>query len=422
MRVNATRLREDIEANAEFGHVDTDEGRGRTVLTGSTADRRAREQFIDRLEDAGLTVRVDEIGNIAGRWVPSTADPDAAPVAVGSHLDSVPRGGIFDGPLGVYSGLEAIRAIKESELEPDRPLLVVSWTEEEGIRFGTGLLGSAVATGNMPATEALALADEDGTTVGEALAAIGFRGPDTLTPAEWDSWFELHIEQGTRLESADLAVGVVDAIAGITNCRVTVSGEANHAGATPMYDRSDALAAASQFVVETEQAAKEIATTTSESAVGTVGSLRVSPNANNIVPGETEAIVDIRDVDREVMDAIVSRVRDSARRIERERPVTVAFDQYRLTEPSLMTDRCVAAVTEAAEGTGRELLRLRSAGLHDTANVADQTETVLLFARSEAGISHNPLEWTDWVDCATATRILAGAIADVATESPMATR
>ncbi|WP_132060868.1 Zn-dependent hydrolase [Halorussus amylolyticus] len=414
MDVNADRLQDDIETNAGFGAIDAEEGRGRTVLTGSEADREAREYFVTRLEDAGMEVSVDAVGNVAGRWVPSSADPDADPVAAGSHLDSVPRGGIFDGPLGAYAALEAVRVIRESDVEPTRPLVVVSWTEEEGARFDTGLLGSSVAAGHRPLDEAYALKDDDGVSLGEALREVGFRGDDDIDPSSWEAWFELHIEQGTKLESAGAPIGVVDAISGITNCRVTVTGEANHAGATPMYERRDALVAASHFVVDTERAAKEVVTTTSESAVGTVGKVAVTPNASNVVPGEVAMTMDIRDVDRDAMDAIVERARASAARLRRERPVETDFEQYRLTEPSEMADRCVDAAADAAERADFDAMRMHSAALHDTANLAGVTDTALLFAPSKDGISHNPLEWTDWEDCANATRILAGAMADIA--------
>ena len=160
MNVEADRLRTDIETNAQFGATAPDEGRGRTVLTGTDADKNAREHFVDRLEAAGLDVRIDPVGNIVGRWTSASADPDAPPVAAGSHLDSVPEGGIFDGPLGVYAALEAVHAIRESEQRPVRPIEVVSFTEEEGQRFGGGLVGSAVATGNLPTEDALALAGD----------------------------------------------------------------------------------------------------------------------------------------------------------------------------------------------------------------------------------------------------------------------
>jgi N-carbamoyl-L-amino-acid hydrolase len=413
--VDQERLRADLEANGHIGEVGAEEGWGRTVLTGTEADRRARDRFVERLEDAGLEVRVDPVGNVAGRWVPEGADPDAPAVAAGSHLDSVPEGGIFDGPLGAYGALEAVRAIAESPVEPTRPLEVVSWTEEEGVRFGTGLLGSSVAAGVRSADEALALADGDGATLGEALERIGYRGEATVDPAGWAAWLELHVEQGTVLESAGVPVGVVTAIAGIGNCAVTFEGEANHAGATPMDERRDTLAAASEFVLGVERTAREQVDAGHEAAVGTVGNVEVSPNANNVVPGRVDVTTDQRDVDPDVLRDLIDGAEASARRIAEERPVTVEFDHYRLTGPSRMADRCVAAARGAAERAGLGSREMHSAGLHDTANVANVTDTVLLFAPSEDGVSHNPREWTDWADCANATRVLAGAMADLAT-------
>jgi N-carbamoyl-L-amino-acid hydrolase len=415
VEVDGERLREDLEANGHIGQVDVSEGWGRTVLTGTDADRAARDRFVERLEDAGLEVRVDAVGNVVGRWAPESADPGAAPVAAGSHLDSVPEGGIFDGPLGSYAALEAVRAIQESSVEPERPLEVVSWTEEEGVRFGTGLLGSSVAAGQRSTDEVLALTDEDGHTLGEELERIGYRGEGTVDAASWTAWLEIHVEQGSILESAGVPVGVVTAIAGIANCAVTVEGEANHAGATPMDERRDALAAASEFVLDVERAARDQVDAGNEAAVGTVGRIEVSPNANNVVPGRVDLTTDQRDVDGGVLRELVDGARQSAARIDGERPVTVEFDHYRLTEPSRMSDRCVEAATAAAERAGLESLEMHSAGLHDTANVADVTDTVLLFAPSEDGISHNPHEWTDWADCANATRVLAAALADLAT-------
>ncbi|MFB6192509.1 MAG: M20 family metallo-hydrolase [Haloarculaceae archaeon] len=416
MNVDRDRLREDIETNARFGAEDVEEGRGRTTLTATEADREARERFLDRLRDAGLDVRIDGIGNVAGRWTPPSADPDAAPVAAGSHLDSVPMGGIFDGPLGTYAALEAVRAMQEGGLEPARPVDVVSWTEEEGVRFGTGLLGSSVATGERPVGAALDLTDDEGNRLGDELDAIGFRGDDEIDPSSWAAWFELHVEQNTVLEEAGVPVGVVDAISGISNCRVRFAGEADHAGGTPMYDRRDALVAASEFIVANERAAREAVATGSEGAVSTVGKLDVSPNANNVVPGEVELTVDVRDVDRATMDRMVERGREAAARIARDRPVEATFERYRLTEPSDMAERCVTAALDAADRFGIEAKRMQSAALHDTANLAGVTDTAMLFAPSRDGISHNPLEWTDWDDCATAARVMAGAMAALATE------
>jgi N-carbamoyl-L-amino-acid hydrolase len=414
LAVSGARLREDVEANAAFGDVDAEEGRGRTVLAGSEADGLARDRLVERMEDCRLDVRVDAVGNVAGRWTPDSADPDAAPVAAGSHLDSVPEGGIFDGPLGVYAALEAVRAMQDAGAEPARPVEVVNFTEEEGTRFADGLLGSSVGVGERSVADALALTDADGTALGDALDAIGYRGEGRLDAAAWDAWLELHVEQAERLEDAEVPVGVVTTITGITRCEVTIRGEADHAGATPMPDRTDALAAASEFVLGVERAAWGTVAADSKTAVGTVGALDVSPNAVNVVPGRVELGVDVRDVVAESMDDICDRIRRSLARLEEERGVETTFDRSFDLPPEPMSDRLRRAAHDAGAAAGIETMDLHSGAAHDTMQVAGVTDAALLFAPSRDGVSHNPQEWTDWADCAAATRVLACALADLA--------
>ena len=414
MNVDRDRLRGDIEANAKHGEIAVDEGRGRTVLTGTEANRRARETLVERMEEADLDVTVDAVGNIAGTWTPESADPDAAPVAAGSHVDSVPEGGIFDGPLGVYAALEAVRAMQEAGVEPARPLVVVSFTEEEGQRFADGLLGSSVAVGERTVEEALAIEDEDGITLEEALEEIGFHGEGLLDASEWDAWYELHVEQDTQLEREGIPVGVVTTITGITHCEVEVLGEANHAGATARDERTDALAAASEVVLDVEAAANDVVEQESETAVGTVGSLDVSPNATNVVPGKVEMGVDIRDIDYQSMQTIVEATRASLSIVEQSRGVETSFERPFDLEPTPMSEALRAAAHRAGKEAGIETMDMHSGAAHDTMHVADVTDASLLFAPSVDGISHNPLEWTEWEDCAKATRVMAGAMADAA--------
>ena len=416
MQVSAKRLRADIEANAQFGIVPDVEGHGRTVLTGTDENKRARDRFVRRLEDAGLEVTVDAVGNIVGRWVPPGADPSLAPVAAGSHLDSVPQGGIFDGPLGTYAALEAVRAMQDASVSPGRPVHVVCFTEEEGQRFGNGLLGSSVATGRLSVEEALSLEDESGTTLADSLERIGYRGEGQIDAAEWDAWLELHIEQGTRLEEAGAAAGVVTSITGITHCYIDVRGEANHAGSTPMHDRTDALAAASELILDLESSAHRIVSSESPSAVATVGKATVSPNATNVIPGTVRLGVDIRDIEAASMEALVADLEASGERVESERDVEVSISRPYDIPPEPMANRCREALLEAGSSTGIETLRLHSGAAHDTMNVARVTDAGLVFAPSRDGISHNPQEWTDWGDCAGATTVLAAALGTLASE------
>ncbi|TYL37813.1 Zn-dependent hydrolase [Natronococcus pandeyae] len=416
MDVSQQRLRTDIETNATFGSTESETGHGRTVLVGTEANRAARDRFVDRSKEADLSVEVDAVGNIAATWTPPSADPDAAPVAVGSHLDSVPEGGIFDGPLGVYGALEAVRGLQEEGVEPARPITVVCFTEEEGTCFGGGMLGSAVATGQRGVDDALALTDGEGTTLEDALTGIGYRGEGRLDASAWDAFLELHVEQDTRLERADVPVGIVTTITGISQSTARVVGEANHAGATPMDERRDALAAASEFVLELERAGRDHALAGENTAVATVGGCDVRPNATNVVPGEVELGVDVRDVDYETMTAILERAEQSLGRIGDERSVETSFALELELEPAPMSDRCQRAFEAGASEADVEALSMHSGAAHDAMRVARVTDAGMIFAPSRDGISHNPREWTDWEDCATATRVLAGALAELSSE------
>lgn len=414
MNVSERRLRRDIEANARFGALPDADGYGRTVLTGTRSNRQARERLVARLTEAGLEATVDAVGNVVGRWVPDGADPSAPAVATGSHLDSVPSGGIFDGPLGVYGGLEAVRALKDSSRDLRRPVEVVCFTEEEGQRFSNGLLGSSVATGRRSVADALALEDDTGTTLEDALERIGFRGEGRLDASAWSAWLELHPEQGTILERRGGAVGVVSTISGITHCYLEVVGDADHAGSTPMDDRTDALAAASELVLNLESAADRVTAEGSATAVGTVGKAVVSPNATNVIPGTVTLGVDIRDVSSSSMETLVADLEESASRVERDRDVDVTITRPYDISPEPMAECCQSALTAAGESVGVETVSMHSGAAHDTMNVARVTDAGLLFAPSRDGVSHNPREWTDWADCAAATNVLADALARLA--------
>lgn len=411
--VDGDRLWADLEANGAFGATEGP-GHGRTTPLGSEANRLARGRFVDRLEDAGLTVRIDRVGNVVGRWTPPSADPDAAPVATGSHLDSVPEGGLFDGPLGVYAGLEAVRAMRAAGAEPERPVEVVSFTEEEGTRFAT-LLGSSVATGLADAETVLAAEDDDeGETAAAALERIGFAGEGVLDASAWDSWLELHVEQGRRLERAGLPVGVVTDVTGLVGCRVRIEGETNHAGTTPMAERSDAFAAACEFGLDVERAAGGLAAAGPGTTVGTIGTVTVRPGATNVIPGAVELGLDLRDVDRDRLDRLVDRIAGSLARIERDRGVATGLERADDLDPTPMADRVRTAAHDAAERAGLETIDLHSGAGHDSQHVARVTDAGMLFAPSRDGVSHSPAEWTDPADCAAATRVLAGALADLA--------
>ncbi|PSQ51931.1 Zn-dependent hydrolase [Halobacteriales archaeon SW_8_65_20] len=425
--VDPDRLRADIEANGQFGRVERDTdtaGWGRTAPTGSPANERARDRLVAELDAADCTVSIDAVGNIVGRWEPTSIDSDAAPVAAGSHLDSVPAGGLFDGPLGVYAALEAVRAMQDAAVEPARPIEVVCFTEEEGATFADGLLGSGVAAGRRSVEDALALTDDDGRTLRTALDDAGYHGSGRLDASEWNAWLELHVEQHTELEAAGVPVGVVGDITGITHCDVEIVGETNHAGSTPMDARTDALAAASELALAVEERARSLTSGDSTTdpdpdAVGTVGSLSVAPNATNVIPGAVDAGVDIRSTRQDSIETLVETVRETLVTAERERGVETTVTREFDVPPTPMADRLRQRLRDAGERAGVETLDLSSGAAHDSMHVAGVTDAGMLFAPSVDGLSHTPAEWTDWVDCASATRVLAtalGALAGVGTQ------
>jgi N-carbamoyl-L-amino-acid hydrolase len=413
--VDIDRLRSDVERTGTFGAVDG-EGHGRTALTADNANAAAREYLVDCLEAADCSVRVDAVGNIAGRWVPPGADPDAAPVASGSHLDSVVQGGIFDGLLGVYAALEGVRAIQDAVDEGvtfERPLEVVSFTEEEGHRFSDGLLGSSVAAGHTSVADALALTDAEGVSLADALEDIGFRGEGRLDAAAWSNWLELHVEQSRTLERAEVPVGIVTSIAGTARCTVEIEGEANHAGTTGMDDRADALVAAADVVRAVERIATDVAGQDGR-AVGTVGCIDVEPGAVNVVPGRAVLKIDLRGPKADGVERLVDGVREAVEHIESERPVTASMERTYDAPPIPMHDGCRAALADAADVLDIETMPVHSGAGHDTMRVGTCTDVGMLFAPSREGVSHNSREWTDWADCTHGTRVLAGGLAALA--------
>lgn len=410
--IDGDALREDIEQTAEFGAVGSPEGRGRTALPADNANRKARDYFVDRCKAAGLDIIIDPVGNIVGRWTPESADPECKAVAAGSHLDSVPRGGIFDGPLGVFAALESVRAIQQSNISPQRPIEVVSFTGEEGTRFAEGVLGSTVAAGKASVDEMLSQSDGDITLEG-ALKNIGYHGSDQIDANGWDSWLELHIEQTTRLKDAEVPLGVVTDITGTARCQVTLTGHPDHAGTTAMDEREDALTAASELILAVESHASEIASSGNGTAVGTVGHLTAQPNTVNVVPGEVSLRIDLRSTEQSEITSQREHVQAKLNEIESNRPISTTFTCDYDIPPTPLSDRCRDTVKQASEDNQVNTINVHSGAGHDTMQIADVTDAALLFVASQNGYSHSPKEKADWEDCTVATQLLADSIAQL---------
>ena len=404
--IDAERFRETFEAYSEIGATDAG-GLHRLAL--GEADRAARDRLAEDLADLGLSVRVDELGNMYARR--DGTDPAAAPVLVGSHLDSQPMGGRFDGQLGVLTALETLRAFEDAGIETDRPVELVNWTNEEGSRFQQAMLGSSVAAGAVDREDALALADADGTTVGEALERIGYDGDEPAAVDDVHAYLELHVEQGPKLEAAGDGVGVVDGVFGLSWMEATVEGQANHAGPTAMHDREDALVAATSAIAEIGDLPNRLA----EDAVATVGRVEVSPGSINVVPDEVTFTIDVRSYDEAVVAAAPEAVEfEVATACERE-GTTYEFDRLWSIDPlefSPVVREAVAAGAEAADASFRHLV---SGAGHDANYMARVTDSGMVFVPSADGITHAESEYTEWDDCVAGAETFANATLELAT-------
>ncbi len=382
-------------------------GRGTSVsrLGLSADEQQARELVGGWLAVRGAEVRRDAAANLFARF-PGQGET----VLVGSHLDSVPEGGRFDGALGVLCAVEAVESLVDAKVKTRRPIEVVAWADEEGARFGVGLFGSTAAFGRL-ARGVGDRRDRDGVSIAEALRALGEHGDPAaarLDPKDLAAYLELHIEQGPRLETAGLPLGIVSDIVGIYHARVAIRGRADHAGATVMSARADALAAASEIVLAVERIARS-----RTQSVGTVGEIAVRPGAKNVVPGECVFSLDLRaardhdDLVREVLNAVTS--------IAKARGVEASVDDLARVPTTPLDPKIREVLKRATKSVGVEAPLLVSGAGHDAQNPAlSGVPTGMIFVRSSGG-SHTPREFASIDDAAIGAQALANAIKELAT-------
>lgn len=402
-----------VAAMQEQAEIGATEGGGLHRLALSDEDREVRDWFREQLDDLGLSVRVDEFGNTFGRR--EGTGPDAAPVLVGSHLDSQPDGGIYDGQLGVVGALEFLRTLEDEDIETRHPVEIVNWTNEEGSRFQPAMQGSGVWVGEHDLEAEYAKTDADGVRLVDELERIGYRGDEPCEPREsYHAALELHVEQGPYLELEGVDVGVVTGVVGFVWGATTFRGEADHSGPTPMHHRSDALVAAADVVTQV----RRIPSTLGDRTVGTVGYLDVQPNSINVVPCEVTFTWGFRDPDDAVVDEAQERtLREVAAAAERE-GVDWESEQRMRSQSVDFAEPCVDAVQGAADDLGYESMRIYSGAGHDAAHLSKFCDTSMVFAVSENGKSHSEQEFTSWNDCYAAANTLANAAARLAGVEP----
>lgn len=400
MAIEENRLAQQLDRLGAVGQ--TPEG-GVTRLGLTPVYMEAQALVGEWMKEAGLTPRVDAIGNLIGRR--EGRNPRAPAIMIGSHIDTVVNGGRFDGTVGVLGGIEVARAMEEDGVTLNHPLEVVAFLDEEGTRWGTGCLGSRAMLGLLP-DEVLERRDPNGVTVAKAMQDTGL-DPHRLyeakrKPEEIATYLEMHIEQGAVLETLDYPVGVVTGIAGIVWLSVRLRGTADHAGATPMSLRHDALVPAAQLVLT----AQRLATETSPSSVATVGKLQVQPGNVNAIPGDVLMTFDLRDISRQRLDKMQMAIVTQVQRLAGDQALDHKVEVMQRVEPVVFSRRIVESIAAACRKLGMPVHKLPSGAGHDAQIMARKVDSGMIFLRSKDGISHAPEELTDTSDILLGTEVL----------------
>jgi N-carbamoyl-L-amino-acid hydrolase len=406
IRINLARLRKDLE---DLGAIGTTPEGGVWRSSFSEADMEARRWFVKRLEDANLRHWVDAAGNIYAR-----VGEGGPAVIAGSHLDSVPNGGRFDGALGVMAAFECLRAINDHGEKPGLPIEAVAFTDEEG-RFG-GFVGSFAVIGTMTYEEILRRRDLRGMSLADAMRQVGLEptniGSARRDPEDIKAYVELHIEQGPILESMGVPIGVVQGIVAGSRTWITFHGRADHAGTTPMAMRQDAFLGAAEFGLCVR---KMVLNEGSGTTVGTVGAIDLKPGASNIVPETAFLTLDLRDISGEVLQRLLDRVAVIAHEIAEKWGLTVTVERMRLTEPAQMSPHVQGVIDGVAHDLGLKTHWMNSGAGHDAQVMAKITEAGMIFVPSRQGRSHSPAEFTDWDQVEHGANVLLNTLLRLAT-------
>lgn len=367
----------------------------------SKEEKEAKALVTSWMTKAGLKVETDGAGNIFGRLVGKDNSQSVAP---GSHLDTVPAGGNFDGVLGVLAALELVEAWQTQDFTPEKSFEVVIFSDEEGARFSSGVFGSRAYMGLLTEEVMTNVRDSEGLNLEEVLEQYGSNLNDfkNIKQRDWTFFAETHIEQGKLLEKHDLPVGIVSGIAGQSWLEIEFKGLAGHAGNTPMNDRQDALVAAGRFVSEIET----LPSTVSDTAVATVGKLSVSPNGANVIPESVKLIVDIRDIHEDTRELLIDKIRKQAKQIADERGIEVVVERTSSVKPIPIDTVYKEELKSILKAMNIVPLELPSGAGHDSMNIGLEIPVAMIFARSVDGISHNPKEWTSLNDCVTSIHVL----------------
>jgi N-carbamoyl-L-amino-acid hydrolase len=415
IHIDQARLLDELNTLARFTHVEpASEGTAVTRVVFSPDDLRARAWLKDLATAEGFTIRDDAVGNIFIRW-PGT-ERNLPAVATGSHTDAIPHAGMYDGTVGVLGGLEAIRALKRSGLRPRRSIELVMFTSEEPTRFGIGCLGSRLLSGTLDPDRADALQDKGEASLNAVRTAAGFAGTLSsvrLPQNHYHAWIELHIEQGPLLEREGIPIGIVTNIAAPAGYRFTITGFGGHAGALLMPDRKDALCAAAELILSVE---KRTFATGAIDTVATVGTCDVYPGAVNSVPSRVTLQLDIRDTDPARRESVMQAIRRDCDELRQRRKVTITEYLVNADAPAQSSPHTVQVLEEICNEQGIPYKKMVSRAYHDSLFMAQLAPIAMIFIPCRNGISHRPDEFAKPEDIALGTRVLAHALAKLASE------
>lgn len=408
-----TQLKKDLIESGKIGrrfpkkieeYSDLEAENGVSRQEGSKANQTMRAYAVERMRSEGLTISFDRFGNIFGRLEGRT--PGEKSVMCGSHLDSVVNGGFFDGALGVFTAIEAVRRIKNQGIVNDRPIEIVAFTGEEGSAFSTGLLGSSAMVGKIGEAEALSAKNADGHTLEEVLLEAGYQGEENKKLHDVEYFLELHIEQGPVLSSEKIPIGIVENIVGIVWLNCTIKGVINHAGTTPMTMRNDALVAGAKVVSFINERVNALNASRHSSTVATVGRFTTFPNGINIVPGKVELGIDIRDESWPNILSLQNEINTHLRELEKRYGVDIDIQTLAEHKPSPLSTEVINAIESSTRKIGYKFRKINSGAGHDTQNMAGAVKSGMIFVPSVNGVSHSPMEWTHWDDVEIGAQVL----------------
>lgn len=406
--INGQRLWDSL---MEMGEIGATPKGGCNRQTVTDLDRRGRNLFRRWCEAVGCTVSVDEMGNMMALRPGRNAS--LPPVVIGSHLDTQPTGGKFDGVAGVLCGLEMLRTLHDHRYETDHPIMVVNWTNEEGGRFAPAMMASGVWSGAFTRDWAYARTDAEGKVFGQELERIGYKGALPCTPQPWKCHLELHIEQGPILESEGKTIGVVTGGQGICWYDVTITGKESHAGSTPMPRRKDALVAAAKVIAEID----EIARRHGPAGVTTVGTIQIAKPSRNVIPGEVTFSVDIRHPEGAEIEAMDAELRSAVATACNRDGLEARIERIWHFPPVAFDAACIAAVRRAAEEAGQPWREIVSGPGHDSCYTARVVPTSMIFIPCRDGLSHNEEEWAEPAHVAAGCDVLLRAALEMAKAS-----